>query len=243
LLALFEFAISRGLRMDQYIQRISSMAEECLGSNDHNSRVVAIKYFVTAFLKDKEECSDEDFLLLEELLSDAAEDRDSRVRIAALRGLSELAANGRLLSFHIYLQVKNVRFFEVTGRNDAKLRLVDDAFATVCHAINDVEVSVRAVAARLLGDFQQVSDSFLDQTLDKKLLNAMRMSKTRESASKRPQKHGSRHQRSQASSEWSTGRRLGEDVPVERFDEEQSSIISSGACGAFVTALEDEFMS
>ncbi|VDN17022.1 unnamed protein product [Gongylonema pulchrum] len=236
LLALFEFAVSRGLRMDQYIQRIN-----------------------------KEECSDEDFLLLEELLSDAAEDRDSRVRIAALRGLSELAANGRLLSFHIYLQVKNLcknsskivrteslhilKMFadrcpeiEVTGRNDAKLRLVDDAFATVCHAINDVEVSVRAVAARLLGDFQQVSDSFLDQTLDKKLLNAMRMSKTRESASKRPQKHGSRHQRSQASSEWSTGRRLGEDVPVERFDEEQSSIISSGACGAFVTALEDEFM-
>lgn len=29
---------------------------------------------------------------------------------------------------------------EIIGRNGAKLRLVDDAFATVCHAINDVEV-------------------------------------------------------------------------------------------------------
>lgn len=68
------------------------------------------------------------------------------------------------------------------------------------------------------------------------------MSKTREGASKKPQAYGSRRRRSQTTSEWSTGKKLGEDVPVERFDEEQTSIISSGACGAFVTALEDEFM-
>lgn len=67
------------------------------------------------------------------------------------------------------------------------------------------------------------------------------MSKTRDGASKKPQ--ASRCRRSHATSEWSTGKKLGEDIPVERFDEEQTSIISSGACGAFVTALEDEFMS
>lgn len=34
---------------------------------------------------------------------------------------------------------------------------------------------MRAEAAKLLGSFEQVSDCFLDQTLDKKLLNAMRV--------------------------------------------------------------------
>lgn len=41
---------------------------------------------------------------------------------------------------------------------------------------------------------------------------------------------------------WSTGKKLGEDVPMEKDDEESESLIPTGACGAFVTALEDEFM-
>jgi hypothetical protein len=51
-----------------------------------------------------------------------------------------------------------------------------------------------------------------------------------------------RRESGSASTEWSTGRRLGEDVPVERADEDSASMIPTGACGAFVTALEDEFM-
>nr|CTP81933.1 Bm6175, isoform b [Brugia malayi] len=262
LLALFEWALSEGLKMGQYMQQMNCMAEESMRSTDQNNRIAAVNFFVTCLLKSKMQCSVQEFLWLEKLLSKMAEDRDSRVRIAAVKGLSTMAASGRLLSFSIYQQVKNLcensskivrtealyilKLFadhrpetEVIGRNGAKLRLVDDAFAAVCHAINDVEVTVRAIAARLLGDFQQVSDSFLDQTLDKKLLN---MSKTRDGVSKKPQAYGLRRRRLQATSEWSTGKKLGEDVPVERFDEEQASIISSGACGAFVTALEDEFM-
>uniref|UniRef100_A0A0R3RTZ7 Integrator complex subunit 4 n=1 Tax=Elaeophora elaphi TaxID=1147741 RepID=A0A0R3RTZ7_9BILA len=264
-LSLFEWALSEGLRIGEYMQQIICVAQESVRSTDQNNRIAAINLFVTCLLKGKELCSVEECLWLEKLLSKMVEDRDSRVRIAAVKGLSTMAASGRLLSFSIYQQVKNLcensskivrtealyilKIFadyrpetEVIGRNGAKLRLVDDAFAAVCHAINDVEVTVRAVAARLLGDFKQVSDSFLDQTLDKKLLNAMRMSKTRDGASKKPQAYGLRRRRSVATSEWSTGKKLGEDVPVERFDEEQTSIISSGACGAFVTALEDEFM-
>uniref|UniRef100_A0A914E9R2 Integrator complex subunit 4 n=1 Tax=Acrobeloides nanus TaxID=290746 RepID=A0A914E9R2_9BILA len=42
--------------------------------------------------------------------------------------------------------------------------------------------------------------------------------------------------------EWSTGKKLGEDVPMEREEEEVQSLIPIQACGAFVTALEDEFM-
>lgn len=44
------------------------------------------------------------------------------------------------------------------------------------------------------------------------------------------------------SNKWSTGKKLGEDVPMEKDDEESQSMIPTGACGAFVTALEDELM-
>ncbi|VDN06035.1 unnamed protein product [Thelazia callipaeda] len=265
LLALYEWALSESLTIGRSMLRMNCIAEESIQSPNQNDRIAAINFFVMRLLRSHENRSENEFIWLEELLSKVAEDRDSRVRIAAIKGLRMLATSGRSLSFHNYQRVKNLcgnsskivrtealhilKVFadrlpetEISARNGAKLRLVDDAFAAICHAINDAEVSVRAVAARLLGDFKQVSDSFLDQTLDKKLLNAMRMSKTRDNVSKRPQSYGLRHQRSQTSSEWSTGKKLGEDVPVERFDEEQASIISSGACGAFVTALEDEFM-
>lgn len=64
--------------------------------------------------------------------------------------------------------VKTVRGFNV--------RIQDDAFAVVCHAINDLEAPVRSEAARLLGCFTSVSNSFLHQTLDKKLMRQMRVS-------------------------------------------------------------------
>jgi hypothetical protein len=41
--------------------------------------------------------------------------------------------------------------------------------------MNDLEVSVRAEAAHILGSFTQVTDSFLHQTLDKKLLPQMKV--------------------------------------------------------------------
>ncbi|VDK74738.1 unnamed protein product, partial [Anisakis simplex] len=102
---------------------------------------------------------------------------------------------------------------------------------------------VRAEAAKLLGTFEFVSDCFVDQTLDKKLLNAMRMSKAWQSASRKPQRWTNvRRERYAASTEWSTGKKLGEDVPAEKIEDEQTSIIPTGACGALITALEDEFM-
>lgn len=61
--------------------------------------------------------------------------------------------------------IKNARDFSV--------RLQDDAFGVVCHAINDLEATIRAEAARLLGCFTSVSNSYLHQTLDKKLMKQM----------------------------------------------------------------------
>lgn len=75
----------------------------------------------------------------------------------------------------------------------SRICLSDDAFCAVCHAVNDMEVlsplpplpshpspspsshlsfevEVRCLASSLLGEFDVVSESYLDQTLDKKLM-------------------------------------------------------------------------
>lgn len=94
--------------------------------------------------------------------------------------------------------------------------------------MNDLDVDIRAEAAQLLGTFDDVSDSFLFQTLDKKLMkNMKRLADGRVATG--------------ASNEWSTGKKLGEDVPIEGNEEEGQSLIPTGTCGAFVAALEDEF--
>ena len=51
-----------------------------------------------------------------------------------------------------------------------------------------------------------------------------------------------RHAAGGASNSWSTGRTWGDKAPQTALDPEEVSIISSGACGAFVHGLEDEFM-
>ena len=42
---------------------------------------------------------------------------------------------------------------------------------------------------------------------------------------------------------WDTGKNLNQMASEGDDEDEQKSLIPSGACGAFVTALEDEFMS
>ena len=44
------------------------------------------------------------------------------------------------------------------------------------------------------------------------------------------------------SGEWSTGQKWADDAPKDDVDPECVSLISSGACGAFVHGLEDEFL-
>lgn len=42
--------------------------------------------------------------------------------------------------------------------------------------------------------------------------------------------------------EWSTGKKWADDTPRESVNADEVSIMSSGACGAFVHTFEDEFM-
>ena len=58
-----------------------------------------------------------------------------------------------------------------------EIRLVDDAFGKICQAVNDLSMHVRMQAAQLLGTMVKVSERFLNQTLDKKLMSNMRVSK------------------------------------------------------------------
>lgn len=44
------------------------------------------------------------------------------------------------------------------------------------------------------------------------------------------------------SGEWSTGQKWADDKPKEEVDPDSATLISSGACGAFVHGLEDEYM-
>lgn len=91
---------------------------------------------------------------------------------------------------------------------------------------------VRKQAAELLGGMTKVDNEFLHQTLDKKLMSNLKRKKTL-------------HERSSelyASGEWSSGKRWGDDAPKETVDTNAVSLITSGACGALVHGLEDEFL-
>lgn len=44
------------------------------------------------------------------------------------------------------------------------------------------------------------------------------------------------------SGEWSSGQKWGDDAPKEDLDPDAVSLINSGACGAFVHGLEDEYL-
>lgn len=44
------------------------------------------------------------------------------------------------------------------------------------------------------------------------------------------------------SGEWSSGKKWADDAPQEVIDADSVTLISSGAAGAFVHGLEDEFM-
>lgn len=44
------------------------------------------------------------------------------------------------------------------------------------------------------------------------------------------------------SGEWASGKKWGDDAPRELIDADSISLMSSGACGAFVHGLEDEYL-
>ena len=131
---------------------------------------------------------------------------------------------------------------EREGEGNREVRLEDDAFGKICNGVNDLSVHVREKAMQLIGNFSKVSSIsvenngvsqiFLEQTLDKKLMSNMR---TKKSAHEREAKMVS-------AGEWSSGKTWADDGPREEIGADDVNLMSFGACGAFIHGLEDEFM-
>lgn len=201
---------------------------------------------------------DENSVSIFELLSSYTNDQDSRVRSSAFLSILQLHQRGIHLDVNMYKNACNALSDDHEGVRVAavklvwvlshlypeskvpvseeaeaeELRFVDDGFAKICNMMNDISMKVRREAASLLGSLHQVSPRFLEQTLDKKLMSNMRK---KTSAHERAKDH-------YRSGEWSSGQKWADDKPKEEVEPENVSLMSIGACGAFVHGLEDEFL-
>ncbi|EDV46356.1 integrator complex subunit 4 [Drosophila erecta] len=182
--------------------------------------------------------------------------QDSGVRAQALHVLLTLGERGSLLPAKLYkraveamkddyecVRKEALRLVFMLGnrhpdhiipsdRQQEELRMIDAAFSKVCEALCDLSLQIRVLAAELLGGMTAVSREFLHQTLDKKLMSNLRRKRTAHE----------RGARLVASGEWSSGKRWADDAPQEHLDARSISIIASGACGALIHGLEDEFL-
>lgn len=230
-------------------KRIMDFAKLKLTSTNHNVHRHAVQLMGAFGLK-----GDADVDLMQ-LISCYMDSSDARTRAQAINSLLFLGSRGIELPPSLYQKVEKILkddyeccrmqalqlIFELSQRHpehpinipdsQTEIRLVDDAFGKVCSAISDISMQVRAKAAELLGQMWQVNSEFLFQTLDKKLMSNMRKKKTA-------------HERALenfASGEWSSGRKWADDAPQEQLNTDSISLIDSGACGAIVQGLEDEF--
>ncbi|EEC20489.1 integrator complex subunit, putative [Ixodes scapularis] len=158
-------------------------------------------------------------LSLYEHVTSALDDDYESVRIAALKLLEVLS---HIYSDHL-VRVRN---------SQEQIRLADDAFAKICQMIGDLSMNGRAQPDSFQGTMDHVSSHFLEQTLDKKLMSNLR----------RKRSAHERQKESYESGEWSSGQKWADDAPREELDAQSVSLMGSGACGAFVHGLEDEFL-
>ncbi|CAO3642809.1 unnamed protein product [Cunninghamella echinulata] len=107
-----------------------------------------------------------------------------------------------------------------------KVRLIDDAFSRVCDLVNDVSVVVRTKACVMLASYHDVELDVLSQTFSKQLMSRLRRMLNGKSKPQNPKKPS-------GSIPTAAG-----DIDV---DSDEFRILDSGACGAFIHGLEDEY--
>ncbi|SAL98284.1 hypothetical protein [Absidia glauca] len=184
-------------------------------------------------------------------------DADPRVRKSALNALVEMHLCGCTLDqplYYLAVQSLSDDFEEVRLRAldlvwslcslypnftmplasehvKQKVRLIDDAFSRVCDLVNDVSVVVRTKACVMLASYHDVEPVVLEQTFSKQIMSRLKhkiRNKTSSPASAKASMKQEKNTRIQASGDIN-------------FDSEEFRVLDSGACGAFIHGLEDEY--
>jgi len=230
--------------------KVIAMAKQYLNDTNHLVKCNALSLISLLTPLSNSQCE------TVKLIGAHTKSQDPRVRTAAYHAMLKLHERGLKLELSIYNDVssaltddhENVRQCALRmiwvlshcypesvvpiADSAEEVRLVDDAFAKICQAMGDLSVNVRTSAAELLGSMSHVNPHFLEQTLDKKLMSDMR----------RKRSAHERHWENVTSGEWASGSRWADDKPRENLSADSVSLIHSGACGAFVHGLEDEFL-
>lgn len=234
---------------DKLLLHIFLLAKKYLNNRSHEVKCAAL-----ALISDCLDLNDQPESIQEtvQLLAEYTHDHEPRVRTEALNALFNLHERGMKLDSNLYevvcealmddyecVRMASLKLIDVISHlhsekmvsvsSEEQIRLADDAFARICKMITDPSTNVRVLAASLLGCFKEVSLEFLNQTLDKKLM-----------ATLRKRKSGDGQKEVSESSEWSSGKKMHFDAPKDEVEEENVSLMSSGACGAFVHGFEDE---
>ncbi|KAI9255512.1 armadillo-type protein [Sporodiniella umbellata] len=188
---------------------------------------------------------------IQRMVSHYAQDHEPRVRKSALDSLVQMHLRGCPLDLSIYqLSVSALRddYEEVRmgGLNlmgvlsslypehrmkldheqlDETVRLIDDAFNKVCDLVNDATVVIRTKACVMMASYQNVGSDMLQQTFSKQIMSHLKRNIPRYKQQQKKYTNGV--------------------IPVAEgdFDVESDEfhILDSGACGAFIHGLEDEY--
>ncbi|KAJ2002567.1 hypothetical protein H4R26_003535, partial [Coemansia thaxteri] len=113
------------------------------------------------------------------------------------------------------------------------IRLLDDAFVKICDMVNDSSVIVRQRACAILGRFRDVKHTFLLQTFSKQVMSNLRRFVPRGSRGHAGRSRGNRSGPAKTFIPTPKG-----DADV---DSDEFKLLDSGAAGAFVHGLEDEY--
>ncbi|KAI8584114.1 hypothetical protein K450DRAFT_218208 [Umbelopsis ramanniana AG] len=196
-----------------------------------------------------------DRIEIQRIISNYVVDSDQRVRKSALEALVNMKLCGCPLDISLYkhgVRALKDDFEDVRmgGLNliwalgclypeyrmrlahegiDEEVRLLDDAFVKICDMVNDVDVNVRTKACTIMASYQHVDPNVLSQTFSKQIMS-----------------HNTRKARGKkGAANKVVNRQSGKMIPVAEGDfdveSEEFRILDSGACGAFVHGLEDEY--
>ncbi|KAJ2455612.1 hypothetical protein EV183_000711 [Coemansia sp. RSA 2336] len=181
-------------------------------------------------------------------------DAHAKVRQAALAAIQQAQMQGALLPLELYDDcvaatkdtTEQVRLLAAdlvwavasahSEHTADDTRLIDDAFIRVCDMVNDGAVRVRQRACVVLGRFRAVDAQYLAQTLSKQLMSHMKRVQ-------RGPARGYAGRNSGVKSSNPAPSASGAAIPTPTGDANVGDlrILDSGAAGAFVHALEDEF--